>query len=280
MSARAIRYVIRDARGAIVAYHDRHPEPNGGKRFAWSLPDGTPGLAGRKTASLPLYGAHLAGRWSVDRPVIVTEGEKAAGALIRAGWQAAGSVTGASGCPDREALSILAGLDVLLWPDNDEAGGLHGLKLARALGDAGEIAASVGWIVWRDAPAGGDAADYLAAGGDVAALIAEATPAPLPKPAAATRPERVRLPAIRAERPIDAYNDEHRVSELLRDAFGIEARPGRAVRCPWHDDRSPSLSILPDDRRAFCHSPSCELHNGGRGRDAWDLAQLVQAVPA
>lgn len=69
--------------------------------------------------------------------------------------------------------------------------------------------------------------------------------------------------------------DEVTVSEILRDDFGVlDARPGRTVRCPVHDDRSPSLSIARDDRRAWCHSPSCELNGDGRGQDAYSLAHL------
>jgi hypothetical protein len=82
---------------------------------------------------------------------------------------------------------------------------------------------------------------------------------------------------------IAEFNAKVTVTQVLEREYGvIGARPGRAIRCisPGHDDRHPSMSILPDDRRVFCHWPGCELHNGGRGRDAFDLWKLAQAVAA
>lgn len=65
-------------------------------------------------------------------------------------------------------------------------------------------------------------------------------------------------------------------AEILRTLWGVaNAQPGRAVRCPAHDDRVPSLSILKDDRRVICKSPSCELHNGGHGRGTYELTKLA-----
>jgi hypothetical protein len=57
------------------------------------------------------------------------------------------------------------------------------------------------------------------------------------------------------------------------------ARPGRSVSCPSPDhggeDRNPSCHVMADDRRVLCFKPGCGFENGGRGRDAWDLAQLA-----
>jgi hypothetical protein len=179
------RYPIRDPlRGEVVAYHVRTDGPSG-KRLHWELPDGTAGLGGLKTLDLPLFGAAAAHRWDSDRPVIVTEGEKAAACAVAAGYQAVGTVTGASTCPDREPLMVLAGMRALLWPDNDRAGTMHMLMVARALRD--DIAASVGWIVWDAAPASGDAADAFAVGGRdlLERLVATAGAAPTPQPSPA-----------------------------------------------------------------------------------------------
>jgi hypothetical protein len=282
------RYPIREPnRGEVIAFHVRTHGPDG-KRMTWELPDGTPNLDGARTADLPLYGAAAAHRWDLDAPVIVTEGEKDASALVKAGWQACGTVTGAGGCPNREPLMILAGHPVLLWPDNDEAGTIHMLKLARVLGEPGDIAASIGWLVWPDAKPGDGAADYLGAGGDVATLVAAAVDPPIPQPTSAELIEFAAIEQRRRDRtaarrpdsdsPIDRFNASVTVSEVLRRDYGIEARPGRATRCPFHEDRHPSLSILPDDRRAYCHSPSCWAHSAGQGRDAWDLAGQVRGL--
>jgi hypothetical protein len=78
---------------------------------------------------------------------------------------------------------------------------------------------------------------------------------------------------------ITRFNDQVGVCEVLIRDWGAErAVPGRAIRCVAHDDHNPSLSIMRDDRRVFCHQAACLLHNDGRGRDAWDLAQLAPGV--
>jgi hypothetical protein len=281
---RTRRFPIRDTKGQVVAYHCREDGP-GGKRMWWELPDGTLGLGGLRTEELPLYGAHAAHRWDLDQPVIVVEGEKVAHAVALAGWQVVGTVTGAAGWPSRESLMPLLGTTALLWPDADEAGRQHMLRVAAILGDEGEgITAYTRWIDWAGAPPGGDAADALAAGVDVAALVAAAGPVigdPPDDP-----PPRRGTPAVRparrdvgAESPIERFNAAVTVSDVLGRLYGLQARPGRTVRCPVHDDRHASLSVMRDDRRVYCFSPGCPLNNDGRGRDAYDLASLG-AAPA
>ncbi len=67
-------------------------------------------------------------------------------------------------------------------------------------------------------------------------------------------------------------------SEVLMERWGMpHVRIGKANRCPAHEDRHPSLSVLPDDRRVVCHSPDCILHNDGRGRGTYELRQLAPA---
>jgi hypothetical protein len=85
-----------------------------------------------------------------------------------------------------------------------------------------------------------------------------------------------RDPSERPDKSIERFNDAVGVCEVLIQDWGAErAIPGRAIRCVAHDDHNPSLSIMRDDRRVFCHQPACLLNNDGRGRDAWDLAQLA-----
>jgi YD repeat-containing protein len=146
-------FEIRDAAGELVAIHERIDGPDG-KRFVWRQPDRTPGLGGLPIVDLPLYGVqHLNGKATV----VLTEGEKAADALITAGVPAVASVTGAAATPGRAALADLTGRDVVLWPDADEVGEAHMARIAAGLVG---IAASVRMISWPDAPAHGDAADY------------------------------------------------------------------------------------------------------------------------
>lgn len=98
-------------------------------------------------------------------------------------------------------------------------------------------------------------------------------------PAAA--PPVIAAPLASTDSPIARFNAEVGVCAVLMRDWGVsQATPGRAIRCPGHDDRTPSLSILRDDKRVFCHSPGCLFNNGGRGRDAYDLWSLAQGRAA
>lgn len=73
----------------------------------------------------------------------------------------------------------------------------------------------------------------------------------------------------------DPYEDAS-ASDILMQYWGVQnARPGKAVRCPAHDDKNPSLSILPDDKRAICKTPGCILNNDDRGRGTYELTALA-----
>jgi hypothetical protein len=132
--------------------------PDGSKNVWWTLPDDTPGLKGIHTADLPLYGAHLLPKIRLDEEVVVCEGEKACSALWNAGVHAVATVTGASGTPSREALSVLAGRRVILWPDSDGPGEKHMDRIGKALLKIG--AERVRWFTDASLPDKGDAADY------------------------------------------------------------------------------------------------------------------------
>lgn len=77
--------------------------------------------------------------------------------------------------------------------------------------------------------------------------------------------------------PRPQYRDEGgSVSEILLTLWGVpRAVPGREIRCPAHDDQSPSLSILHDDQRVLCHSVGCLLNNDGHGRGINELRRLA-----
>jgi hypothetical protein len=65
-------------------------------------------------------------------------------------------------------------------------------------------------------------------------------------------------------------------SEILRELWGVQnAAPGRSVKCPAHEDKMPSLSILRDDRRAICKAGHCVLNNDDRGRGTHELRTLA-----
>jgi len=114
---------------------------------------------------MPLYGID---RLSGSSTVIVVEGEKAADALLSIGVQAVGTVCGANTIPSPGVLAELTGRHVRCWPDNDAVGMAHMEMVARGL----EGAASVGIVDWADAPNAGDAADFVATGGDAESVFA------------------------------------------------------------------------------------------------------------
>lgn len=168
MSAQAIRFEVRDARGDLIAVHVRRDRDDGSKSFTWEQPNGTSGLNGLPTSQLPLYGSHEAGGWDTGEAIILVEGEKARDALVRCGFRSLATVTGASSAPEPGPLSVLRGRRVILWPDTDEPGRSHMRRLAETLAP---IAEDVSVFDWADAPEHGDAADYLDGDPDAAARL-------------------------------------------------------------------------------------------------------------
>ena len=154
-----IVYEVRDAAGRYVVDHVRKEKPDGGKDVFWRQRNGTWGLDGIPTADLPLYGSEYVADWNPDNLIVVVEGEKAAQALLDAGLNALGTVTGASGTPGAAALEVLRDRRVCLWPDNDDQGRAHMERIAQRLHS---IAAEVLIYTWDDAPEKGDAADHPA----------------------------------------------------------------------------------------------------------------------
>lgn len=153
-----------DITGRTVARHIRTDRP-GDKDYEWER-NGRKTLGGLPVESLPLYGLPLLLEAEKGSTVYVCEGEQAAQALIDAGVLAVGTVTGASGTPNGEALAPLRDYTVVLWPDNDQVGREHMERIAAAL----NMHKPPMWLEWPDAPEKGDAADYFKAGGTVEGL--------------------------------------------------------------------------------------------------------------
>lgn len=165
-ATRRTKYELRDATGEHVATHVRVDGPatvgkreiaEGDKAVYWVTPEGKAGLeaVGLPLADLPLYGIDKIGKSPI---VVITEGEKAADALNAHGdVVAVGTVTGASSTPSKRALADLTGHNIILWPDNDKVGRDHMIRVAKAL----DGIAPVRWATWDDAPAHGDAHDFL-----------------------------------------------------------------------------------------------------------------------
>jgi hypothetical protein len=158
----------------VVSRHIREDRPSKEKSVCWE-PKLKP--QGVEVADLALYRAEKLVEHP-DRPAMVCEGEAATDALASLedalGVVAVGTVTGAAGTPGDAALQPLVSRRVILWPDADDAGARHmqriGLRLRR-LGCHDILI-----VDWHEAPEHGDAADSVALGVDVAALIAAAQP--------------------------------------------------------------------------------------------------------
>jgi putative DNA primase/helicase len=163
-------YAIRDLAGVIQALHERRDRSDGSKDFVWRRPDGQVGLGGRPGASLPFYRSETLASANSNRQVMIVEGEKAADALalLVAPMPVVATVTGAASIPDTSVVATLRGYSVVLWPDNDEPGRAHMRRLAEALLP---VAAEVRILHVPGLLRGGDAADFVAAGGSAEEVL-------------------------------------------------------------------------------------------------------------
>jgi hypothetical protein len=165
-------YKLCDADGRFVIEQVRLNHKDGGKHFAyrdelgcWVKPNGI----GLSAADYPLYRSEQL-RKHPDKIVVITEGAKAAHAVIRADvhklFVVLASVAGAEVTPSQDRLKCLRGRTVWLWPDNDEAG-RDQMRNVAFFAPAREIA----MIVIDGLPAGGDADDFFKAGGTILQML-------------------------------------------------------------------------------------------------------------
>ncbi len=168
------RYEVRDADGVTVAVHVRRDRADRSKAMHWERPGGAVGLNGTPVASLPLYGIDRLAASPDGVPVVVTEGESAAGSLTARDFLAVGTVTGAASTPSDETLKSLDNRPVLLWPDNDDKGREHMSRIASRLAVLGHP--DVRMVDWTDARAKGDAADFTGTDEELAELLDAAEP--------------------------------------------------------------------------------------------------------
>ncbi len=164
---------VRDPVSQLAAYHDRYKNADGDKICPWRAPDGLSDLpADVGVNDLPLFGSETVRNIPLGAAIPLTEGEEAALALLDAGVNALGTVTGADELPCDESLRVLTGYKVILWPDHDIKGAEHMRKIAERLTALG---IEHRWLNWPEAPDHGDAADYLALGGTVEGIEAMVT---------------------------------------------------------------------------------------------------------
>lgn len=157
-----------DTEGRLVACVYRYDTPSGKQYRPWD--------ALRRKMSTPeirpLY--NLPRVVSADTVVLV-EGEKCADALQSLGRVATTAMGGANAPVLKTDWSPLAGKTVIVWPDHDDAGAQYAdTVIAHLQTLAGTSVRRVS--IPQDKPAKWDAADALADGTDVTALIAAAQP--------------------------------------------------------------------------------------------------------
>lgn len=109
-----------------------------------------------------------------ERTVFIVEGEKDVENLAKLGIVATCNAGGAGKWPDGWA-EIFTDADVVIIPDNDQAGRDHAALVARSLGDAPR---HLRLLTLPDLPLKGDVSDWMAAGGSAEALHALAEKAP------------------------------------------------------------------------------------------------------
>jgi hypothetical protein len=158
-------YDYRDASGRLLFQTVRY-EP---KRFAYRQPDNGKWRWTLEDIPRPLPLYRLPELLAADRkqPVFVAEGEKDADNLWRHGLVATTNPMGAgkwSQVDDKP----LEGRQVVILPDNDEAGRKHAEQIAQSLYGR---AASVRIVSLPDLPPKGDVSDWLAAGHTVGELL-------------------------------------------------------------------------------------------------------------
>lgn len=164
----ASRFALPDG---TVAEHWRLDSPDG-KRMWWTR-DGKAGMRGHPLEQLPLYRHEHLDSIALFDGAIVAEGEKAADALAVAmpNYLVLGTVTGAASIPCDDSLRPLVGTPVWLWPDNDAPGRSHMARIAYRLASMGEWPLIIPQI---SLPAKGGAADAIALGMDLGALLGAA----------------------------------------------------------------------------------------------------------
>jgi RecA-family ATPase len=146
-------------RTADKNFPQRRPDGNGG--WIWSTKD-----VRRPLFRLPELNEAIAN----ERTILIVEGEKDVNNLCRLGLSATCSPGGAAKLNQKpkwriEHSEALRGADIVIIPDNDEAGHAHAKATARmSLGVAARVRILDLARHWPDMPPGGDISDWLAAG--------------------------------------------------------------------------------------------------------------------
>ncbi|NLH83416.1 MAG: AAA family ATPase, partial [Phyllobacteriaceae bacterium] len=153
-------------------FRQRRPDERGG--FVWNL---------KGVRLVPYRLPDLIEDLAQDRTVFLVEGEKDVDRLRSLGIPASCNPAGAGKWRD-DFSTVFDGADVVILPDNDDAGREHAAKVARSLvGHASRVRV----IELPNLPRKGDVSDWLRAGGTVEALHELVDQSPVWRPKTPTR---------------------------------------------------------------------------------------------
>ena len=63
---------------------------------------------------------------------------------------------------------------------------------------------------------------------------------------------------------------------LILDHYGMEADKNQRMRCPFHDDKTPSMQIYTKTNTAYCFSSNCRTH--GKSLDVIDFIRFKESI--
>lgn len=224
-NGRAIVIPIRRRDGSIFNKYRRDPDVKEGLRYFADA-------GGGRT----LYGAELI--TPEVKTIWIAEGELDALRLRSLGLTAVSATCGANTW-DETWNELFRGKEVYIWYDADHSGRRGARRVAENL--AG-IARQV-WIVSHDPTKGGkDLTDFLRHHKLGSAMISPF----------AGRPKRKRESFTS-----DIFSEKtHSIMDIL-DRYDIHhggVRREMSIKCPFHDDKMPSLSINTEKNLWFCHA--------------------------
>ncbi len=267
-----------DAAGALAFCVCRWTGPDGGKEIrplSWFAGEGW--RFKHWSDARPLYNADRIAA-SLDAPVVVCEGEKAADAAARIFEGAiATTSSGGANAASKTVWTPLAGRRVLIWPDNDDPGRRYAREVAAILAELEcevsiiDPAALFAKVIAREAAtefsgtiekaAGYDAADALADWPDVIALRKAAVGLAKPfDPGPAYHSfGAYRMDARGLTVEIERGRGDNRTTEAVRIAAAFEVLG--ACRDPHGASWGKVLRWRDDDRREHVrHVADADLH--------------------
>ena len=237
LGKRAAEWTYHDAKGKPVGLVVRWDTPTGKDvRPVSRTADGSGWSIGGMPVPRPLYALPELLASPAHSRVYVAEGEKAADAARAVGLVATTSPHGSKSAGKAD-WSPMAGREVVILPDHDDAGEQYADDVARLAAAAGAKSVQVVRLaqLWDGMPKGGDMADLIAhRGGDVDSISAEVEALASKAEPQAIAPGAIAVPVF-TPFPVDVYPEPVR-------SFIIGAE--RAIGCDASLIALPLLSAL------------------------------------